>query len=680
MDSTPGRARSPPARRRAGPPGPPPRPSPSVQDAAPPTRTRRTSASRWRNWKRRAICTSPSPWSSARVRDPGRPEERSPRPAQARLRIEYRQPPRRRARAQLHPGQVSALLRRAHPRPVRARVPLRDGGDAHREGGGLLADHRAARHPRRAAHLLRRLREGALLLQRRRAPSPPRALHRFQLRRAHGDRRAGGRSSVPRPGQARQAAQLRAVPLRCHAPAAFPGSHPGGAASPPRRRRSQSALGSLGAQIHGPLLSGRGSPLAREQGVHPAALSTRGNLRHALLPEDPGGHRRSRARERRREGDADEDRLPVRRAHRPVRRRPAFLGADGADRADPPVPAGEARSPAPSAHRGSITARGRGTPGLGGADARSQPLSRRPGDLRLSRRRSAASGSCRRGRVGGGRRGAAYDTFRIMDFIAGSWSETDAPDGAIEDRSPADLSMLLGRFPWAIGQAERAVQAAREAQPGFGALPQQDRARLVRRVGAILKEREDQLANAIALDVGKPLWEARLEAQACAAKAAITVDEVLFTGSWSVGQAIERANQGQTKLLALEMGGKNAAVVLADADVEKAAYDVLFSAFVSAGQRCTAASRAIVVGDARAFAARIAKLAEKLSIGHPLDDGVFMGPLASSPALEKFEQGVRGSGAETLLQSRRLAPRGLQGCYASPSVHFVEQRRGARYE
>jgi len=66
-----------------------------------------------------------------------------------------------------------------------------------------------------------------------------------------------------------------------------------------------------------------------------------------------------------------------------------------------------------------------------------------------------------------------------MDFIAGSWSETDAPDGAIEDRSPADLSMLLGRFPWAIGQAERAIQAAREAQPGFGALPQQDRARLV---------------------------------------------------------------------------------------------------------------------------------------------------------------------------------------------------------
>src|SRR5207302_237892 len=266
-----------------------------------------------------------------------------------------------------------------------------------------------------------------------------------------------------------------------------------------------------------------------------------------------------------------------------------------------------------------------------------------------------------------------------------------------------------------VAQVDAAVAAARDAQKQFATRPAADRAQLVRHIGAVLKRHEEELARAIALDVGKPLWEARTEAQSCSAKAAITADEglklvrdfpapgqagaecrfrplgvlavlgpfnfpvhlpnghilpalacgnavvfkpseiaphaaevygrcledaelprgvfnlvqggpavgaalgahpavdgVLFTGSWSVGQAIERANQGQTKLLALEMGGKNAAVVLADADVEKAAYDVLFSAFVSAGQRCTAASRAIVVGDARAFAARIAKLAEKL--------------------------------------------------------------------
>jgi len=370
-----------------------------------------------------------------------------------------------------------------------------------------------------------------------------------------------------------------------------------------------------------------------------------------------------------------------------------------------------------------------------------------------------------------------------MDFIAGSWADPKAPDGAIEDRSPADLSLLLGRHPWAVSQADAAVAAAREAQPAFAARPSGDREQLVRRIGAVLKDHQEELARAIALDVGKPLWEARTEAQACSAKAAITagegmklvspfpapgqpgaecrfrplgvlavlgpfnfpvhlpnghilpalacgnavvfkpsevaphatevyarcleqagvprglfnlvqggppvgaalaahegVDGVLFTGSWAVGQAIQKANQGRTKLLALEMGGKNAAIVLADADLEKAAYDVLFSAFVSAGQRCTAASRAIVMGDARRFAQRIVQLARKLSIGHPLDDGVFMGPLASPAALEKFERGIRAAEAETLLDARRLQPRGLEGCYVSPSVHFVGQRRSSPYE
>jgi len=372
-----------------------------------------------------------------------------------------------------------------------------------------------------------------------------------------------------------------------------------------------------------------------------------------------------------------------------------------------------------------------------------------------------------------------------MDFIAGSWAPPRTADGAIEDRSPADLSLVLGRYPWATAQVDAAVEAARTAQRSFAAVPQTERAQLVRRIGAVLKEREEELARAIALDVGKPLWEARTEAQACSAKAAITVDEglklvsgfpaagqpgaecrfrplgvlavlgpfnfpvhlpnghilpalicgnavvfkpsdvaphaaevygrcleqagvprgvfnliqggspvgaalsahpgvngVLFTGSWAVGQSIQRANLGQAKILALEMGGKNAALVLADADLEKAAYDVLFSAFVSAGQRCTAASRAIVAGDARAFARRIAQLAQKLSIGHPFDEGVFMGPLASPAALEKFETGVRaaGSEAETVLESRRIRPRGLDGCYATPAVHFIERRANSPYQ
>ena len=374
------------------------------------------------------------------------------------------------------------------------------------------------------------------------------------------------------------------------------------------------------------------------------------------------------------------------------------------------------------------------------------------------------------------------DPLLPMDFIAGSWGEPQTPDGILENRSPADLTHLLDTHRWSVSRIDAAVSAAREAQPHFAAMPAADRARLVRNVGAVLKKHEEELARAIALDMGKPLWEARTEAQACSAKAAITADEgmklvasfavpgqagaecrfrphgvlavlgpfnfpvhlpnghilpalacgntvvfkpseiaphaavvygrcleeagvprgafnlvqggaaagaalsahrgvdgVLFTGSWSVGQAIAKANLGQTKMLALEMGGKNAALVLADADFDKAVYDVLFSAFVSAGQRCTAASRAVVAGDARRFAGRIARLARELSIGHPLDEGIFMGPLASPAALEKFEKGLPAD-LECLLRPQRLKPRGLQGCYISPSVHFVDKRSGSAYE
>jgi succinylglutamic semialdehyde dehydrogenase len=372
-----------------------------------------------------------------------------------------------------------------------------------------------------------------------------------------------------------------------------------------------------------------------------------------------------------------------------------------------------------------------------------------------------------------------------VDLVGGKLEEPAQADGVIEDRSPADLTVLLGRHGWATGQVERAVQAAREAQPAWAARPLPERVAVVRRIGEVLAAREDELARAIALDVGKPLWEARAEVQASAAKASITVEEglervsgfaargqpeaecrfrplgvaavlgpfnfpvhlpnghilpalvcgnavvfkpsevapqaaelyvrclvdggapagvvnlvqgpgpvgaalsahpgvdaVLFTGSWKVGQAIQRACLGQTKLLALEMGGKNAAIVLRDADLDKAIYDALFSAFVTAGQRCTAASRLIVEGPperADAIAARVAALSQRLSIGHPLHDGVFMGPLASEGALEKFLAGVR-SAPEPVLQPRPVSPGGLRGCYATPGVHRVRQRTGSAYE
>ena len=75
------------------------------------------------------------------------------------------------------------------------------------------------------------------------------------------------------------------------------------------------------------------------------------------------------------------------------------------------------------------------------------------------------------------------------------------------------------------------------------------------------------------------------------------IDGVLFTGSWKTGRAISQAILDQPwKIAALEMGGKNVAVVCDDADLHQALAAVLQGAFLTTGQRCTATSRLMVAG------------------------------------------------------------------------------------
>jgi hypothetical protein len=70
------------------------------------------------------------------------------------------------------------------------------------------------------------------------------------------------------------------------------------------------------------------------------------------------------------------------------------------------------------------------------------------------------------------------------------------------------------------------------------------------------------------------------------------IDAIFFTGSTAVGKAILATTAAEPgKLVVLELGGKNAAIVLDDADVERAAREIAFSAYVTAGQRCTATAR-----------------------------------------------------------------------------------------
>jgi alpha-ketoglutaric semialdehyde dehydrogenase len=113
------------------------------------------------------------------------------------------------------------------------------------------------------------------------------------------------------------------------------------------------------------------------------------------------------------------------------------------------------------------------------------------------------------------------------------------------------------------------------------------------------------------------------------------VDAVTFTGSNPVGRALELKATEAGKKVQLELGGKNPAVVLADADLELAAEQVARGAFLSAGQKCTATSRVIVEqGVLEEFGERVAELARSWPVGDPLDEATKVGPLASKAQLD----------------------------------------------
>ena len=114
------------------------------------------------------------------------------------------------------------------------------------------------------------------------------------------------------------------------------------------------------------------------------------------------------------------------------------------------------------------------------------------------------------------------------------------------------------------------------------------------------------------------------------------VQLVSFTGSAAVGREIASACGQNLKRVSLELGGKNAQIVMEDADLELAVEGALWGAFGTTGQRCTATSRLIVHRDvARTMTDALVARAEKIKIGDGLDESVDMGPLINQPAREK---------------------------------------------
>ncbi|MGY2066535.1 aldehyde dehydrogenase family protein [Blastococcus sp. SYSU DS0619] len=125
------------------------------------------------------------------------------------------------------------------------------------------------------------------------------------------------------------------------------------------------------------------------------------------------------------------------------------------------------------------------------------------------------------------------------------------------------------------------------------------------------------------------------------------VHAVTFTGSTGVGRSIAAACAARGVPIQAEMGGKNAAVVLDDADLDLAVEQVLLGAFRSTGQKCTATSRLVVTdGIADAFVDAFARRARSLVVGDAVAEGTQMGPLVSADARATVHSGVEAALAQ----------------------------------
>src|SRR6476646_1735641 len=151
------------------------------------------------------------------------------------------------------------------------------------------------------------------------------------------------------------------------------------------------------------------------------------------------------------------------------------------------------------------------------------------------------------------------------------------------------------------------------------------------------------------------------------------VPVITFTGSRETGVAVTKAAADFLKHVHLELGGKNAIIVLDDADLDLAVEGIIWSAFGTSGQRCTAASRVIAQeGVYEALQSRLVEAAEQLRLGPGWEDGVDVGPVINQKALDKIDSYTQIGKAEgaKLLTGGEVASDGdlAKGFYYRPTV------------
>lgn len=366
------------------------------------------------------------------------------------------------------------------------------------------------------------------------------------------------------------------------------------------------------------------------------------------------------------------------------------------------------------------------------------------------------------------------------NYINGKFVDVRDKIGEIVSKSPADTTDVLGSFAYSYRDVEAATQSARDAFKTWKKTKLSDRAALLQKYKEALKKMEGRLAEVIAREVGKPLWESKQEVATMINKVDVSlidgmkpvtdyeipgildntfgacryrphgvfvvigpfnfpghlanghivpalatgntvifkpsekspavgqlmaeafheagfpagvfnlvqgerevgrrlavsedVDGVLFTGSYEVGLKIKQDTlQQHWKLVALEMGGKNSAIVMDDADLDWAVYETLTGAFITTGQRCSATSRVIVHKSILdRFVQKFHEKAKAFSIGHPLDNP-FMGSLIDGASVEKYLKflGIASrEGCDIIMRGKQFDA-GYNGHYVTPSICVV---------
>jgi succinylglutamic semialdehyde dehydrogenase len=150
---------------------------------------------------------------------------------------------------------------------------------------------------------------------------------------------------------------------------------------------------------------------------------------------------------------------------------------------------------------------------------------------------------------------------------------------------------------------------------------------------------------------------------------------ILFTGSWAVGLHFKKLTlEDPHKILALEMGGKNAVIVADDAHLEQVVAEVVTGAYLTTGQRCTGTSRVICTPKhLEILTERLALGAAAVKSGDPNAEGTFMGPLASRGALKSYRREVEAADNDPAFKALVPFSEADGVCGVGASLHRVER-------